>query len=43
MMNQAEKIKRICRVLKARFPNLSVEEAVDLSFSILEVIEDPDA
>jgi hypothetical protein len=38
-MTQKEKIKAVAQVLKSRFPNLTVEETIDLAFTIIEVIE----
>lgn len=39
-MTQAEKIKAIAKILKTKFTNLSVEQTIDLSYQILEAIED---
>jgi hypothetical protein len=39
-MTQAEKVKAISKILKAKFTNLTVEETVDLAFRILEAVEE---
>jgi hypothetical protein len=35
------KLRRIAKVLKERFPNLTVDETLELAERILEEIEDP--
>lgn len=39
-MTQSEKIKAIAKVLKTKFTNLTVDETIDLSYRILEAIEE---
>jgi len=38
-MTTSQKITAISRILKKRFPNLSVEETISLASEILEAIE----
>ncbi len=40
-MTQAEKVKAIAKVLKGKFTNLTVQEVIDISYKILEAIEEP--
>lgn len=39
-MTQAEKVKAIAKILKAKFTNLTVEEVIDLAYKILEAVEE---
>lgn len=39
-MTQSEKVKAIAKILKTKFTNLTVDETIDLSFKILEAIEE---
>lgn len=34
-----EQIKNVANILKSRFPNLNVEEVIDLATTIIEVLE----
>ena len=38
-MTNSEKVTAIAKILKIRFPNLTVEETIDLSFKILEALD----
>jgi hypothetical protein len=38
-MTQSEKVTAVCKILKNRFPNLTVEDTVNLAFKIIEAIE----
>lgn len=38
-MTQSEKVTAICKILKERFTNLTVEDTVNLAFKILEAVE----
>lgn len=38
-MTQSEKVTKVAKILKIRFPNLTVEETISLSFQIIEAIE----
>ena len=40
IMTQQEKVKRIAQIIKARFPNLTVAETIDLAFTIAEAVND---
>lgn len=40
MMTQSEKVKIVAAILKKRFNNLTVSELVNLSFSIVETLEE---
>lgn len=39
-MKQSERIKRIAQILKTRFPNLAVQELLNLCYEIDEAVED---
>lgn len=39
-MTQAEKVKAVSKILKAKFSNLTVEETIDLTYKILEALEE---
>jgi len=39
-MTQSEKVKIVATILKKRFNNLTVSELVNLSFSIVETLEE---
>ena len=41
MITTAEKLKRISRVLKKKFTNLTVEDTLDIASAILEELEKP--
>lgn len=38
-LTQSEKVKRIAEILKKKFTNLTAMELIDLSYAILESIE----
>lgn len=40
-MSPGEKIKRIAKVLKTRFTNMTVDETIDLAQAILDALEAP--
>jgi len=39
-MTLSEKVRKVGEILKARFPNLTVTEVVDLAFKIVEAINE---
>lgn len=39
-MTYSEKVTAVAKVLKTRFPNLTVEETIKLAFAIIEVISE---
>lgn len=40
MSRQREAVEAVIRILKQRFPNLTVEEVVKLAFDLVEAIEE---
>lgn len=40
-MTQAEKVKAIAKILKAKFTNLTVDDTIDLAYKLLQAIEEP--
>lgn len=38
-MSSREQVKIVAAILKSRFPNLNVEETIDLAMTILEALE----
>jgi hypothetical protein len=40
-MMDSEKVKKIAKILKKRFPNLTTEETIHIAFQILEVTNEP--
>jgi hypothetical protein len=39
-MTQSEKVKLVAKILKTRFPNLTVEETIDIAFKIVEALDE---
>lgn len=40
-MTQSEKVKVVAKILKKRFNNLTAEELIHISFSIVEALDEP--
>jgi hypothetical protein len=40
-VNTIQMLKTVVRILKKRFPNLTVEESMDLAGEIVEALEQP--
>ena len=38
-MKQSEMVKLVAKLLKERFPNLSVSETIDLAYKIVEALD----
>jgi len=38
-MTNSEKVTAVAKILKLRFPNLTVEETIELSFKIIDALD----